>query len=90
MTGLESFANPANIGAMYPFVGSEGFLVIVALAIWVIWHIWQIAFENREYNEAVKLYREVGLKRAMHHGGAARVASEEESKVQAGVHRKLD
>lgn len=90
MTGLESFTDPASIGAMYPFVGWEGYFVIVGVALWVIWHIWQIATENREYDEAVRLYREVGLKRAMLHGGAAHVASEEEAKVMAGVHRKID
>ncbi|MEX2647402.1 MAG: hypothetical protein WD673_00155 [Alphaproteobacteria bacterium] len=59
-TGLETFANPSQIGALYPFVGSEGILTIVLLALWVIWHIWQISSENREYDEAVRKYREKG------------------------------
>ena len=61
-TGLETFANPADIGALYPFVGSETLMTIILLVLWVAWHVWQIKSENREYDEAVRKYREKGTK----------------------------
>jgi hypothetical protein len=61
-TGLESFANPAAITAMYPFAGSEGFLVIVGVAIWIVWHLWEIGFERGEHRKSVQKARESGLK----------------------------
>ena len=46
-TGLvENWANVDSMGAIYPFTGSEGFLVVLGLAFWIIWHIWQIRSEN--------------------------------------------
>ncbi len=30
----------ADIGPIYPFVGSEFLLWIIGLALWIIWHIW--------------------------------------------------
>jgi uncharacterized membrane protein len=61
-TGLESFANPATITAMYPFPGSEGFLVIVGVALWIIWHIWEIGFEAGENRKSVEKARQLGIK----------------------------
>ena len=66
-TGLDSFANPADIGAIYPGVGAETAMVGILVALWVGWHFLQIHQEENEYREAVKLYREVGMERAMHH-----------------------
>jgi hypothetical protein len=61
-TGLESFASPSGIGAMYPFVGTEVILVIVGVTIWIGWHIWQIGAENRELAESERKAREAGIK----------------------------
>lgn len=41
----------ANVGPVYPFQGWEWAMVIAAFAFWIIWHIVQIAQENREYAE---------------------------------------
>ena len=57
-TGLESFTDPNAIGPMYPFVGSEVFLVIVGVALWIIWHIWEIGYENRDLRESQRKARE--------------------------------
>ncbi|MSP82554.1 MAG: hypothetical protein EXQ94_06390 [Alphaproteobacteria bacterium] len=61
-TGLESFANPAYIGVLYPFAGSEVIMLVVGVALWVIWHIWEIGFEAREHDKAIRRAREAGIK----------------------------
>ncbi len=38
-TGLNSFSNPQEIGALYPGVGVEWIMVIVLAVLWVLWHI---------------------------------------------------
>ena len=76
-TGLSSYSNPQDIGALYPGAGVEWIMVIVFFVIWVLWHIFQITGEEKEYREAVKLYEQVGMKRAMHYAAAA-IAREDE------------
>ena len=66
-TGLSSYSNPQDIGALYPGEGVEWLMVIVLVALWVLWHIFQMSSEEREYREAIKLYEQVGMKRAMYH-----------------------
>ena len=47
--GLESWAvDLKDIGAIYPFQGSETVLVIVGVVFWIGWHVWQIRHENEE------------------------------------------
>ncbi len=49
---FENFAGEiAEIGPMYPFVGSEGLLVVVGLVFWIAWHIWQTIHESKTYDE---------------------------------------
>jgi hypothetical protein len=48
----------ADIGPIYPFVGSEGLLVIVGVALWLGWHIMQTKQENQEHRESVKHSKE--------------------------------
>jgi hypothetical protein len=55
-TGLDSFSNPEDIGALYPFVGIEVALVVIAFALWIAWHVAQTKEENREYVKALELY----------------------------------
>jgi hypothetical protein len=51
-TGLDSWAvDLADVGPVYPFQGSEVLMVIVGVAIWIIWHIWQVKLENRTFEE---------------------------------------
>jgi len=36
-----------DIGAVYPWLGWEVIMVLVAVALWILWHIVQIRQENR-------------------------------------------
>lgn len=96
-TGVNSFAQPSEVGPLYPFAGGvEVPLVIVGVLLWIGWHLWKIRDEGEEYKQAARLYRRVGLERAMHHGGGGRIASEEEARVGEvrgalrGEHREED
>ncbi len=72
VTALDSFDDPAAITALYPFVGLEGLFVVVAVVLWVGWHVVQMRSENKEYAEAIRRYEDVGMERAMHLSGSAR------------------
>ena len=48
--------NIADIGPIYPFVGSEGLLVIIGLASWIAWHIIQAKQEKRAYDEEIERF----------------------------------
>jgi len=45
-----------DIGPIYPFVGSEVFLVILGVVFWIWWHIVQTKRENKTYEEEVKRF----------------------------------
>ncbi len=51
-TGLQSFANPADIGPLYPFPGTEVPLAIIGIALWILFHVLQTREENRKWDEA--------------------------------------
>ncbi len=51
-TGLTSFSNPADIGPLYPFPGTEVPLAIIGIALWILFHILAHREENREWSEA--------------------------------------
>ena len=76
-TGLSSYSNPQEIGALLPGAGVEWIMVIVFFVSWVLWHIFQIAGEEKEYREAAKRYEQVGMTRAMHHS-AGTIAREDQ------------
>jgi hypothetical protein len=47
--GMTSWAvDLKDVGAIYPFQGSETVMVILGLAFWIGWHVWQIRHENAE------------------------------------------
>ena len=48
-----------DYGPLYPFVGSEGFMVIIALALWIIWHILQGRMESKIYDEEKDKYGDI-------------------------------
>lgn len=48
--------NIADIGAIYPMVGTEGLLVIIGLATWIGWHIIQNKMENKTYEDEIKRF----------------------------------
>lgn len=77
-TGLDSFSNPTEIGPLYPFVGAEWFFVLLAVVLWLLWHVAQIRLENRDNARAVETYERIGLDRVMFYGGSADVPSDEE------------
>ncbi|MEM7349131.1 MAG: hypothetical protein AAF485_33290 [Chloroflexota bacterium] len=56
-TGITSWADPASVGALYPFAGSEGLLVIIAVIIWLGWTVWQIRFESATLKEEAEALR---------------------------------
>lgn len=46
----------ANIGPIYPWQGSELIMVIAAVVVWILWHIFQIREENEEFAEDISKY----------------------------------
>ena len=66
-TGLETWnQSMLEIGAAYPFVGSEMLLALVGLASWVIWHVIQFKAENKTYEEEKRAFSDKErLKKAM-------------------------
>ena len=43
----------AEIGAIYPWQGSEKIMVLVAVIAWLVWHVVQARAESREYAEDI-------------------------------------
>ena len=57
MATIESWGGTiTDIGPMYPMVGTEGVLVIIGVAAWIVWHVIQAKRENREYEEQIAKY----------------------------------
>jgi len=77
-TGLDSFTNPADITALYPFPGFEVVFVVVGVLLLLGWHIRQMRDENKEFDEALELYERVGIERAMHFGGVSHLSADED------------
>lgn len=50
---VDNWLNIDTFGAIYPFVGSEGFLAFVGIALWICWHIVQIRKENTEFKNDI-------------------------------------
>jgi hypothetical protein len=58
---IESWdGNLMDIGPMYPLVGWEGIMAIIALIFWIGWHILQIRAENRQLDEESFNLRKAG------------------------------
>ena len=58
--------NMFDLGPIYPFVGSEVFMVIVAFVFWLGWHYLQIRMENRQLDdEARELRKADNLQKAL-------------------------
>lgn len=56
-TGIETWnMNMLDIGPMYPFPGTEVFLVLVGLGTWIVWHIVQVRAENKVYDEEERMF----------------------------------
>ena len=46
----------AEIGAIYPFVGTETLLAIVGVIFWLWWHVKQSKIEEQQYKEEIEKY----------------------------------
>lgn len=58
---FEKFAGTiTDIGPLYPFVGSEMVLVIIALVFWLGWHFSELRIEKREYETEVEKLSDPG------------------------------
>jgi hypothetical protein len=45
-----------DIGPIYPLVGTEGLLVIVALVSWIAWHVLQARGESKAWDEELRMF----------------------------------
>ena len=45
-----------EIGAIYPFVGSEFILWLIGIGLWVLWHVFQCRAENKQYEGELKKF----------------------------------
>jgi hypothetical protein len=45
-----------DVGAVYPMIGWEVIMVLVAIALWILWHILQVRQENRKLAEDIRQY----------------------------------
>jgi hypothetical protein len=52
--------NVLDIGPLYPFVGSEGFMVLLAFIAWIGWHVLQLRAESKQFDDEVQLLRQDG------------------------------
>lgn len=56
-TGIDSWAvDLAEVTVIYPFQGWEVAMAVVAIALWLIWHVWQVGHETREYQAEIDKY----------------------------------
>ncbi len=39
---------------IYPGVGLEVAMTVVAVILWLGWHVWQVKFENQTYEQEIK------------------------------------
>jgi hypothetical protein len=46
----------ADVTFIYPWVGSEFAMTVVAVALWLAWHIWQVKFENKTFEDEIAKY----------------------------------
>ncbi len=46
----------ADVTFIYPWVGSEVAMTVVAVILWLGWHVWQVKFENQTYEEEAAKY----------------------------------
>ena len=56
-TGIESWTPVKEVAALSRFSGGEVLLTIIAVVLWIGWHIWQIKSESSTYDEQVSKLR---------------------------------
>ncbi len=56
-TGLETWqTNLMEVTEIYPFVGTEFALAVIAIVSWVVWHLVQIKMENKALEEEAQRF----------------------------------
>lgn len=45
-----------DVGAVYPLLGWETIMVLIAIALWILWHILQIRQENADFADDINRY----------------------------------
>ena len=56
-TSIESWAvDLKDVGAIYPFQGSEVLMVIVGVALWIAWHFWCVRWERSQHEEEIRKF----------------------------------
>ncbi len=54
-TPIESWAvDLADVTFIYPGVGTEVAMTVIAVILWIGWHVWQVKFENQKYAQEIK------------------------------------
>ncbi len=43
----------AEVGAIYPFQGWEGIMVLIGVVAWLAWHVWCIKWENQYHRDKI-------------------------------------
>ncbi len=46
----------ADVTLIYPGVGSEVIMAVVAIVLWLAWHVWQVKHESATYEEEKRKY----------------------------------
>ena len=66
-TGLSSWAvDLGEVGAIYPFQGTEFLWFLAGVAFWIIWHIVQLRQEDQTYEDDLRHLKDPEkLERAM-------------------------
>ena len=66
-TGISSWAvDLGEVGAIYPFQGTEFIWFLAGVAFWIIWHIVQLRQEDRTYEDDLRHLKDPEkLERAM-------------------------
>ena len=56
-TPIETWAvDLADVTLIYPGVGTEVIMAVVAIVLWLAWHVWQVKHENATYEEEKRKY----------------------------------
>ena len=50
-------ASPETLGPIYPFLGWEVPMILVVVALWIGWTIWQVRAESAEYARIAEAVR---------------------------------
>ncbi len=55
----------ADVTFIYPWVGSEVAMTVLAIVLWLVWHVWQGRHESNVYAENEKKFKGEELVKAL-------------------------